>query len=207
MRIRARSPQGRGWLAEEARRRPLSPTIPGRTERESLTWDRDRRPPVANIQTPRRTPSSTRVSHIPCPVWISAEQGVAERSVDTRLSKEQAQGPGAALAALPLRRVQRAGFRPHRQAPMGPPCSPHCRRRLHRPRAPWMKATCRMGRNAMKKRWCFPSPRPPPTSEYAAASPGSPSTSELLLAPATLEVAAQQMRLYICSSCRGSLHV
>lgn len=112
--------------------------------------------------------------------------------MDTRFSKERAQGPGAALAALPHRKVQRAGFPPHRQAPMGPPCSPHCRRRLHRPQAPWMKATCRMGRNAMKKRWCFPSRHLPPTSEYAAVSPGTP---EPLLARGPADACA-----YICSS-------
>lgn len=171
MRIRARLPRGRGWLAEEARRRPRSPTIPGRAGCESPRRDRERLPPVASIPTPHRTPSSTWVSHIPCLVWISAGQGVAERPVDTRSSKEPAQGPGAALAARPLRRVRPAGFPRRRQAPMGPPCSPHCPRRLHRPRAPWMKATCRMGRNAMKRRWCSPSPHLPPTSEYAAASP------------------------------------
>lgn len=98
--------------------------------------------------------------------------------MDTHFFKEQAQGQGAALAALPLRRVQLPGFHPHRQAPMGPLSSPHCRRLLHPLQAPWMKATCRMGRNAMKKRWRFPSPHLLRTSKYAAVSAGTFNTSD-----------------------------
>lgn len=93
--------------------------------------------------------------------------------MDTHFFKEQAQGQGAALAALLIRRVQLPGSHPHRQAPMGPLSSPHCHHLLHPLQAPWMKATCRMGRNAMKKRWRFPSLHLPRTSEYAAVSAGT----------------------------------
>lgn len=92
--------------------------------------------------------------------------------MDIQFSKEQAQGPWAAFAPLPPRRVRLVGFHPHQQALMGPLPSPLCHHHLLPLQAVggsaalWMKATCRMDRNTKKRRWSSPSLHLPLTSEY-----------------------------------------